>query len=104
MGRPPRLRRDQILATARRVFTAKGFAAATLADIAGELNVTPAALLRHAESKNALFDEAMRSDEIVEPPACILALASTPATEDPRAVLRRIAEDFIPFAEKVISS
>lgn len=104
MGRPPRIRREQILDTARRVFAAKGFAAATLADIAGELKVTPAALLRHVRSKDALFAEAMRSAEIIEPPACILALASTPATEDPRVVLRRIAEEFVPFAEQVISS
>ena len=61
MGRPPRIRRDQILDTARRVFAAKGFAAATLADIAGELGVTAAALLRHVRSKDALFAEAMRS-------------------------------------------
>src|SRR5205807_247726 len=61
MGRPPRIRRDQLLDTARRVFAAKGFAAATLADIAGELGVTPAALLRHTDSKATLFAEAMRS-------------------------------------------
>src|SRR5215510_10532209 len=101
MGRPPRLSRDQILATARRVFAAKGFAAATLADIAGELDVTPAALLRHVESKDALFAEAMRSGEAIELPACIRDLAATPSDADPRRVLRRIAEEFIPFAEGV---
>jgi AcrR family transcriptional regulator len=104
MGRPPRIRRDQLLDTARRVFAAKGFAAATLADIAGELGVTPAALLRHVRSKDELFAEAMHSAEIIEPPACILVLASTPGTEDPRVVLRRIAEEFVPFAERVIGS
>jgi AcrR family transcriptional regulator len=104
MGRPPRIRRDQILDTARRLFAAKGFAAATLADIAGELGVTPAALLRHVDSKDALFAEAMRSGEVVEPPACIRDLATTPADADPRIVLRRIAEEFVPFAKAVIGS
>src|SRR5688572_9731222 len=104
MGRPPRIRRDQILDTARRVFAAKGFAAATLADIAGELEVTPAALLRHVDSKHALFDEGMKSGPVLEPPACILELPSTPADADPRAVLRRIAEEFIPFAERIIAA
>src|SRR5204863_1728202 len=102
MGRPPRIRRDQILDTARRVFAAKGFAAATLADIAGELGVTPAALLRHADSKDALFAEAMRSGEAIEIPAAIRDLAGTPADADPRLVLRRVAAEFIPFAERII--
>src|SRR5436190_5157732 len=103
MGRPPRIRRDQILDTARRVFAAKGFAAATLADIAGELGVTPAALLRHAVSKDALFAEAMRSGEAIEIPAAIRDLVSTPAEADPRLVLRRIAEEFVPFGERIIA-
>src|SRR4051794_35123067 len=104
MGRPPRIRREQILDTARRVFAEKGFAAATLADIAGQLDVTPAALLRHVDSKHALFDEAMKSGPVLEPPAAIIELASTPGTADPRVVLRRIAEEFIPFASKVIAA
>ena len=55
MGRPPRIRRDQILDTARGVFAAKGFAATTLADIAGQLHVTPAALLRQKSIKTVLL-------------------------------------------------
>src|SRR5437763_14870250 len=103
MGRPPRIRRDQILDTARRVFAAKGFAAATLADIAGELGVTPAALLRHTDSKATLFAEAMRSGAAIEIPAAVAELAATPADADPRAVLRRVAEEFVPFAERIIA-
>src|SRR5438874_1743102 len=103
MGRPPRIRRDQILDTARRVFGAKGFAATTLADIAGQLGVTPAALLRHVDSKDALFAEAMRSGEAIEIPAAIADLAGTPGDADPRVVLRRVAAEFIPFAERIIA-
>src|SRR5262249_8765175 len=102
MGRPPRIRRDQILDTARRVFGAKGFAAATLADIAGQLGVTPAALLRHVDSKDELFREAMQGSTI-EIPAVIRDLATMPGDTDPRQVLRRIATEFIPFAERIIA-
>jgi AcrR family transcriptional regulator len=103
MGRPPRIRREQILDTARRVFAAKGFAATTLSDIAGVLGVTPAALLRHVGSKDALFHEAMHSSAAIEVPAAILELATTPADADPRLVLRRVAAEFVPFAERVIA-
>ena len=61
MGRPPTITRDQILEASRRRFAETGFGATTLADIAGELHVTPAAVLRHFASKDALFDAAMLS-------------------------------------------
>ncbi len=103
MGRPPRIDRGILLETARRIFMAKGYASTTLADIAGELAVTPAAILRHVDSKQALFAEAM-STSTVDPPACILDLATTDAAEDPRPVLRRIAREFVPFARAVLAS
>src|SRR5436309_677543 len=102
MGRPPRISRDELLDTARRVFAAKGFEGATLADIATELRVTPAAVLRHVESKQDLFRVAMRA-RITAPPDFILELAHVDARTDPHVVLRGIAERFIPFAEKVVA-
>src|ERR1700737_503978 len=102
MGRPPRIRRDQILETARGVFAQKGFEGATLADIASELRVTPAAVLRHVSSKQELFRAAMRG-RVTAPPDFILELASVDASVDPRIVLRNIAERFVPFVEKVIA-
>lgn len=104
MGRPARISRDQVLETARRVFTLKGFDATTLSDIAVELGVTAAALLRHVESKQALFHEAMSSGDIVAPPQCILDLATIDPASDPRVVLRRIAEEFVPFVQGVIAT
>src|ERR671935_1336696 len=101
MGRPPTITREQLLETARRVFAAKGFEAATLADIARELRVTPAAVLRHTRSKLELFRAAMHG-RVTAPPDFILELANVDAATDPRMVLRGIAERFIPFAEKVI--
>lgn len=103
MGRPPRISRDQILAAARSEFTERGFAAATLADIAAALGVTPGAILRHFESKQALFGDAM-SPPVTEPPACVLALATVDGTADPRLVLRRFAEEFVPFVRSVLGA
>src|SRR5438132_14207496 len=104
MGRPPRIRRDQLLETARRIFAAKGFAAATLAEIAGELGVTPAALLRHAPSKQELFAQAMQSGEIMSLPAAVRELAAVDAASDPRRVLRRLAEDVVPFIHAILAT
>jgi AcrR family transcriptional regulator len=101
MGRPPRITREQLLETARGVFGVKGFEAATLADIAAELRVTPAAVLRHVDSKQELFRLAMRA-RVTAPPDFIMALAEVDARTDPRVVLRRIAEQFVPFAEEII--
>ena len=100
MGRPPTINRDQLLAVARDVFAAKGFEAATLADIARELKITPAAVLRHVPSKQKLFAEAMHLP--VEPPEFIMELAAVDAGTDPRVVLRRVAEQFIPFAQRIL--
>ena len=101
MGRPARISRDQLLDTARRVFAAKGFDAATLADIARELRVTPAAVLRHARSKQELFRAAM-STRLTAPPPFIASLKDVDAATDPRVILRGIAERFVPFVEKII--
>lgn len=96
MGRPPSISREQVLQTARALFIQKGFAATTLADIGRRLDVTPAALLRHAHSKQALFDEAMRQGETIVP-AAILDLQNVDAAQEPRAILRRVARETIPF-------
>lgn len=101
MGRPPRITRDELFDTARRVFASKGFEATTLADIGSELGVSPAALLRHVRSKQELFVTAM-SRRVSGPPDFILELARVDARTDPRVVLRGIAERFVPFVEKAL--
>ena len=58
MGRPPTISMEKLLAVSRRQFAARGYGATTLAGIAGELKVTPAALLRYFPTKQALFDAA----------------------------------------------
>jgi AcrR family transcriptional regulator len=101
MGRPPRISREQILDAARSAFSARGFAATTLADIAGELGVTPAAILRHFSSKQELFRAAMSNRGIVTPDF-LTAITTLDASADPRIVLGELARRMIPFLGSVI--
>jgi len=97
MGRSPRVSREQVLAAARETFVEHGFAGATLAEIGSRLSVSPAALLRHAPTKQALFVAAMgQPDPDLLP---LEFLEEYDGTEDPRMVLRRVGEVFIQFLE-----
>lgn len=98
MGRPPKIHRDQVLAAARTAFVEGGFGGTTLADIASRLGVSPAALLRHAPTKGALFTAAMGAT----PDAEMLPLAflrDVPGDADPAATLRQVAHAFVPFIQ-----
>jgi AcrR family transcriptional regulator len=101
MGRPPRIHRQQILEAARVAFTDRGFASTTLADIARPIGVTPAAILRHFTSKQELFAASM-SGRDVKIPEFLDELATADTATDPRVVLRRFAEQFVPFVAAVI--
>ena len=101
MGRPPRISRSQILDAARAAFSARGFAATTLADIAKALDVTPAAILRHFDSKQALFSAAMSTREVIVP-EFVVALAQLDPKSDPRDVLREFARRLVPFLNEII--
>jgi len=98
MGRPQRVTREQVLSEARRAFSERGFEGTTLADIGARLGVSPAALLRHAPSKEALFHRAMEPEAGEVLPTDFLA--SVGADEDPARVLRKLAREFIPFIEQ----
>ena len=102
MGRPAIIQRDTLLGTARAVFARRGFEAATLAEIAAELKVTAAAVLRHFPSKQALFAAAMRPRHIEVPPF-IAELAAVDPSTDPAVVLRRLAEEFVPFVQRTLA-
>ncbi|ALV41458.1 hypothetical protein AU252_10105 [Pseudarthrobacter sulfonivorans] len=54
------MRRKQILAKASEVFATYGYGAGSLRQIAVEVGVTPAALMRHFESKEDLLVEVLR--------------------------------------------
>lgn len=99
MGRPPRITRDQVLSQAREAFAERGFHGTTLADIGARLGVSPAAVLRHARTKQELFSLALETDQEAGPvPGDFLA--STPTSQDPARVLRRLARELVPFIER----
>jgi AcrR family transcriptional regulator len=98
MGRPARVSRDDVLRAAREAFGERGFEGTTLAQIASRLGVTPAALLRHAPGKEALFAAALASGHATEP-FPMAYLAEVDAAQDPRRVLRRFAHVLVPYLE-----
>lgn len=99
MGRRPLRTRQEVLAAARAEFAAHGYDGATLQAIAGRLDLSPAALLRHAPNKEALFAAAMAPGEgdLALP---MDGLAQIGADADPRRVLRKLGEAFVPFIEE----
>lgn len=98
MGRRPKITREDVLRAARETFSERGFEGATLAAIAAKLDVSPAALLRHAATKEELFAASMAQPAGFVVP--VTFLAEVDGAEDPRPVLRRFAEVFVPFIEK----
>src|SRR5262245_58266368 len=98
MGRKPLRSRQQVLAAARSVFAERGYEGATLAAIANRVGLSPAALLRHAPNKEALFAAAMAPTE-GDLPLPMDELARVSSDADPRRVLRRLGEAFVPFIE-----
>jgi AcrR family transcriptional regulator len=99
MGRHPKVNREQVLAAARAAFAERGFEATTLAAIAARLSVSPAALLRHAANKEALFTASMAPGP-GDQPTPLDFLAELDGSEDPRQVFRRIALALVPFAAR----
>src|SRR4030095_8460560 len=99
MGRTARVHREEVLAAARAGFLEGGYAGTTLAQIGARLGVSPAALLRHAPSKQALFDQAMGlpAERDLHPLAFLEGVESG---ADPRAVLRRVGQVFVPFIQE----
>jgi TetR/AcrR family transcriptional repressor of mexJK operon len=99
MGRPPKVHREEVLTAARAAFAERGFEGTTLAAIASKLDITAAALLRHAASKEELFTAAMAPGpgDLALP---VDFLAQLDGSEDPRLVLRRIARALVPFVER----
>jgi len=56
VGRAPQISRDAVLAVALRLADEQGLEAVTMHAVARRLGVTPMALYRHVDGKNALFD------------------------------------------------
>jgi TetR/AcrR family transcriptional repressor of mexJK operon len=97
MGRTARITREDVLAAAREAFVERGYEGTTLAAIGALLQVSPAAILRHAPTKEALFVAAMGQTEPIKTP--LEFLDEVDGSQDPRRVLRRAAEALVPFLE-----
>jgi AcrR family transcriptional regulator len=96
MGRRPRIHREEVLQAAREAFLDSGYEGTTLSNIGGRLGVSPAAVLRHAPTKKALFTAAMGAT----PEGDLLPLEflrGVSGEADPRRVLRQVAQVFVPF-------
>jgi AcrR family transcriptional regulator len=94
--------RETVLGAAREAFAERGYDGTTLAAIGARLGVSPAALMRHAPSKEALFQASLDPTSI--PGGGPLEfLQSVDPRSDPRDVLRRVAHAFIPFVQRKLS-
>lgn len=94
--------RETVLAAARELFGERGFEGTTLAAIAARVGLSPAALLRHAPTKQGLFEAAFSSPD-AEFPLPIEFLAEVDAASaSPVRVLRRVGEAFVPFFERIL--
>jgi AcrR family transcriptional regulator len=99
MGRRPRVSREQVLRASREVFAERGYEGTTLTSIAARVGLSPAAVLRHAPTKEALFREALAAGEVEAAlPSDFLAGLSDDA--DPAAALARLARTLVPFIER----
>ncbi|WP_313616364.1 TetR/AcrR family transcriptional regulator [Agrobacterium sp.] len=56
LRRPAEETRSEILATAEKLFSMRGFSTVTIADIAAEMSMSPANVFKHFHSKVALVD------------------------------------------------
>ena len=99
MGRRPRVSRDQVLQASREAFAERGYEGTTLSSISARLGVSAAALLRHAPTKEALFQSAMAASE-EEPGLPSDFLAGVPGDADPAAALSQLARTLVPFIER----
>src|SRR4051812_15178757 len=100
MGRRPKVTREEVLDKARQVFAERGFEGTTLASIASRLDVSPAALLRHAASKEELFAASMHQPPEIRVP--VEFLREVDGDADPREVIGRILRTVVPFLEAKI--
>lgn len=83
------MRREKLIETAAELFRAKGYAAATVRDIAEGLGVTSAALYRHIESKEDLLREIVEHAMLLAERHLDEALAAhVPVEEKLRRVIR----------------
>ena len=85
--------RERILAAARKSFERHGLEGLSLRDVAAKVGITPMAIYRHFESKEALVD-ALVLDALDEWSACVAALPAA----DGLAKIEQMSEAALDFA------
>ena len=92
ISKQPEERRQEMLDTAMRVFTQKGYEQTTMRDIAKEMNVVPGLCYRYFESKQMLYQTAVKqyADDYCAPIINILDKAEA----DVSALHKTLAEHF----------
>lgn len=89
-GRPPRISREEVVGTARRIVDSEGVARLTMRRLAAEIGSTPMALYHHVRNKEELLvllldDYAART---LHRPGCPPSPASGSSSAPPRSTRR----------------
>lgn len=78
-----KVNREQIFEAAREVLNEKGYEKARLADVARKLNITSAALYKHFENKEALFEGTLEYWlDIIDKPVLEANIRASKATQE----------------------
>lgn len=96
-GHPPVSRKSEILAAATHLFAGQGFDGTPMRAIAKACGVTEAAIYRHFDNKEHLYEEVVRSKSAEHNVAARLAECGT--TGDVESMLTRVAEYILAFSK-----
>src|SRR5689334_5258602 len=99
LGRPPRSEgrntREDILETALELFAARGFAGASVRQIASAVGITEGALYAHFPSKQAIFETLFRQAGPGVVTAAVVEGANIPRDQGPAAFVRALIHEVL---------
>jgi AcrR family transcriptional regulator len=93
-------RRDDILAAAKKVFSKKGFASTTIADVAKAAHLSYGSIYWYFDSKDALFHELMDGEERALRAAIAERMATLDAAQPGEALFRAAVTGTFEFFER----
>jgi len=92
-------RRDDILAAAKKVFSKRGFASTTVADVAKAAHLSYGSIYWYFDSKEALFHELMDGEERALRETIALRMSTLDATDSGEALFRAAVTGTFEFFE-----
>ena len=92
-------RRDDILAAAKKVFSQKGFASTTIADVAKAAHLSYGSIYWYFDSKDALFHELMDGEELALRHAIAAHVATLESGDSGEALFRAAVTGTFEFFE-----